>query len=153
MWLLTSCVTSKKAYNYIARDPVVDGSELVIMGQKCKWLFPEKISAPVSSGKGIDSTDYITAIDNQNLLLDQLISAQAYIDSLTNRKPCDVSLGDSARIIKNYLNKYKPQPVKIHDTTEVEVESLSARATTNPNGSRLKESEAGCWLYNAVPGR
>lgn len=128
--LFSSCITSKKAYNYVATDPVVDGKELAIMSQKCAWLFPTKINPPVQSGKGVDSSVYNEAIENQNILLDQIIAAQNIIDSLTGdtSRPA-ITAGDSARIIRNYISKNKPKPIFIHDTTEVEVESTALLAT------------------------
>lgn len=139
--LLTSCITKKKAarlaYDTVAGDAVVDSREQEIIKNKYQGLFPEVKQPPVKAGVGVDSSDYLTAIENHNILLDQLINAQGVIDSLTGRKPCDITPGDSARVVKNFLTKHKPVPIKIHDTTIVEVESSVLKGTVASQQGRI----------------
>jgi hypothetical protein len=135
--LLSSCITDKKAYRRVAEDATVNASEQEIIRNKYRGLFPEIILPPIPGGVGVDSSDYLTAIDNQNLLLDQLIKAQGLIDSITGRPPCDISAGDSARLIKNFLRDYRPKPVYIHDTTQVPVISSDAQATMSAQQNRI----------------
>lgn len=129
---LTSCGTYRH-YVGVAKDPVVDAREMVLLAQKYKSVFPETKSDPVLSGTGIDSSLYNEAINTQNLLIDELLAAYATLDSLsglgsTKSIPCN-SLVDSLRHIKGFLKKYKPPAIYIHDTLKVEVESSSAKAT------------------------
>lgn len=122
---LAGCSTYK-SYQKVAADPVVDSREIILLEQKCRTVFPEKISPPVLSGSGVDSSDYLEVVTAYNELLDVLIKIYES-DTLAVAGICPPL--DSVRIIKRFLRSFRPPAIVRTDTVRTQVTSIEASAT------------------------